>query len=139
MEKMSVDEVILNLPRNEQVIVKHLRSLILETLPHVTEKNSYGVPFYTRNRMMLFIWPPSVYWGPKKEQLSSKGVTLGFSQGYLMSNDEGTLLAEGRKQVYCMYFNKLKEINDEQLRALFFEADMIDQQFKKKKKKKKTR
>src|SRR5688572_13740276 len=119
--KMSVDEVILNLPRNEQVIVRRLRALILETLPNVTEKNSYGVPFYTRNRMMLFIWPPSVYWGPKKEQLSSKGVTLGFSQGYLMSNDDGVLLAEGRKQVYCMYFHTLKEINDEQLRALFFE------------------
>jgi hypothetical protein len=136
MEKMSVEEVILNLPRNEQVIVRHLRALILETLPHVTEKNSYGVPFYRRNRMMLFIWPPSVYWGPKKEQLNSKGVTLGFSQGYLMSNDDGILLAEGRKQVYCMYFHALKEINDEQLRALFFEADMVDQQFQKKKKKK---
>jgi hypothetical protein len=137
MEKMSVEEVILNLPRNEQVIVRHLRALILETLPHVTEKNNYGVPFYTRNRMMLFIWPPSVYWGPKKEQLNSKGVTLGFSQGYLMSNDGGILLAEGRKQVYCMYFHTLKEINDEQLRALFFEADMVDQLFQKKKKKKK--
>jgi hypothetical protein len=132
----SVDEVIMNLPRVEQLIVRRLRALILECLPHVTEKNSYGVPFYTRNRMMLFIWPPSIYWGPKKEQMSLKGVSLGFCQGNLMSNDDGALLAEGRKQVYCMYFSNLNEINEDQLRALFFEADMVDQQFSKKKKKK---
>jgi hypothetical protein len=132
-EKMSVDEVIEGLPPNEKKIVKRLRALILDALPQATEKNSYGVPFYTRNRMMLFIWPPSIYWGPKKKELNTKGVTLGFSQGYLMSNDDGVLLAEGRKQVYCMYFHDVKEIHDEQLRALFFEAELIDQQFRKRK------
>jgi hypothetical protein len=133
-EKKSVDEIILGLPRNEQVIVKRLRALILDCLPHITEKNSYGVPFYTRNRMMLFIWPPSIYWGPKQNELSTKGVSLGFCQGNLMSNEDGALLAEGRKQVYCMYFNALNEVDEGQLRALFFEADLIDQQFKKKRK-----
>lgn len=134
--KKTVDEVILDLPKHEQVIVKRLRTLILECLPAATEKNSYGVPFYTHNRMMCFIWPPSIYWGPKKESLNQKGVTLGFSQGYLFSNEDNALLAEGRKQVYCMYFHSMKEINDEQIRALLFEADLIDQQFKKKKIKK---
>jgi hypothetical protein len=137
-EKMSVDEIILGLPKDEAVIVKRLRALILEALPHATEKNSYGVPFYTHNRMMLFIWPPSIYWGPKKESYGAKGVTLGFCQGNLMANDEGLLLKEGRKQVYCMYFHNTKEIQDDQLRALFFEVDMIDQQFSKKKKKSKA-
>ena len=133
----SVDEVIHDLPKNEQIIVNHLRSLILECLPTATEKNSYGVPFYTRHRMICFIWPPSISWGPKRESLNKKGVTLGFNQGNLMSNEDGVLLAEGRKQVYCMYFNSLKEINDEQIRALLFEAEMIDQEFGKKKKRKK--
>src|SRR5687768_791346 len=127
--KMSVDDVILGLPRSEQLIVKRLRALILEALPHVTEKNNYRVPFYTRNRMMLFIWPPSIYWGPQKDKWNSKGVTLGFCQGNLMSNEDGVLRSEGRKQVYCMYFHTLKEINDEQVRALLFEADLVDQQF----------
>jgi len=68
--------------------------------------------------------------------MKMKGVTLGFCQGNLMSNDDGVLLAEGRKQVYCMYFNSLDEIDDEQIRALLFEADMVDQQFQKKKRKK---
>jgi hypothetical protein len=130
----SVDEVVLSLPAHEQKIVKRLRAIILDCLPKVTEKNSYGVPFYTRNRMMLFIWPPSIHWGPKKEKWNSKGVTLGFCQGNLMSNEDGVLLAEGRKQVYCMYFNLLQEINEEQLCALFYEAELVDEQFAKKKK-----
>lgn len=135
--KKTVDEVISDLPAAEQVIVKRLRSIIVECLPHATEKNNYGVPFYTRNRMICFIWPPSIYWGPKRESLNKKGVTLGFCQGNLFSNDDNVLLAEGRKQVYCIYFNTLREINEDQLRALLFEADLIDQEFKKKRIKKK--
>jgi hypothetical protein len=130
----SVDETILSLPRPEQVIVNRLRTLILECLPKSIEKISYGVPFYKRHRMICFIWPPSIYWGPKKQwnDKEEKGVTLGFCQGNLMSNEDRILLAEGRKQVYCMYFNALKEINDKQIRTLLFEAEFVDEGFAKK-------
>lgn len=134
--KKSVDEVILGLPRQEQVIVKRLRVLIHDCLPKAIEKNSYGVPFYTGNRMLCFIWPPSIYWGNEKMNTKNKGVTLGFCQGNLFANEDGALLAEGRKQVYCMYFHSVQEIDENQVRALLFEADLIDQQFKKKKTKK---
>jgi len=133
--KKSVDEIILGLPKTEQVIMKRLRALILECLPSATEKNSYGVPFYRHNRMICFIWPPSISWGPKKGYYIQKGVTLGFCQGNLFANDDGALLAEGRKQVYCMYFNTVKEINDGQIRALLYEAEIIDNSFRRKKKK----
>jgi hypothetical protein len=133
--KYSVDEIILGLPRQEQVIVKRLRALILETLPHAVEKNNYGAPFYVGNRMMLFIWPPSLYWGNNRK-LPNKGVTLGFCQGNRMDNSGGHLLVEGRKQVYCMYFNSLKEIDEDLIRALIFEADLVDKQFRKKPKRK---
>jgi hypothetical protein len=135
--KKSVDEIIEDLPKGEQIIMKRLRALILECLPLATEKNSYGVPFYTHNRMICFIWPPSVSWGQKKESAKEKGVTLGFCQGNLFANENGQLLAEGRKQVYCMYFKSLKDIHDEQIRALLFEAEIIDNQFKKAKSKSK--
>jgi hypothetical protein len=138
MEKdnRTIDELISGFPKPEQQIVKRLRALIQECLPLATEKNSYGVPFYTRNRMICFIWPPCVYWGSKKESLGKKGVTLGFCQGKLFANEDGALLAEGRKQVYCLYFNSVSDINDVQIRALLYEADMIDQTFKKSKKRK---
>lgn len=70
--KKSVDEIIADLPKHEQVVVKRLRSLILECLPKAAEKNNYGVRFYTRNRMICFIWPPSIYWGRRKVIINKK-------------------------------------------------------------------
>ncbi|HEV8511925.1 MAG TPA: DUF1801 domain-containing protein [Cyclobacteriaceae bacterium] len=134
-----IDDMIANLPRNEQVLVKKLRALIIECLPQATEKTYYEwrIPFYSRNRLICFIWPPSVSSEPgvNKEKQKAKGVTLGFNQGKLMSNEDGVLLAEGRKQVYVMYFKKLDDIDEARVRALLFEAAMIDEQFVKKKKK----
>ena len=137
-KKVDIDEMIANLPRNEQVLVKMLRALIIECIPQATEKAYYdlGIPFYTRNRLICFIWPPSVVWesGANHEKRKAKGVSLGFNQGKLMSNEDGLLLAEGRKQVYVMYFKELGDIDEAQVRALLFEAAMIDEQFVKKKK-----
>jgi hypothetical protein len=125
----------------EKSIVKRLRALVLECLPKAVEKNYYGlsVPFYKHNRMICFIWPPSMSWGKKKYTLEEHGVTLGFCQGNLMSNEEGVLLKENRKQVYCMYFKSLKEIDDQLIRSLLYEAEMIDDSFSKKKKTSKGR
>ena len=65
-------------------------------------------------------------------------MTLGFQYGNLMSNEEGLLLKENRKQVYCMYFRSVKEIQDEQIRPLLFEAELVDEGFGKKKRTRKN-
>lgn len=119
-------------------IMRRLRALVQECLPKAIEESKYGwgVPFYTHHRLICFIWPPSLYWGSdkkKREKAAQKGVTLGFCQGNLFSNEDGVLLAEGRKQVYCMYFKSIDEIDDGQIRALLYEAELIDESFKKKK------
>src|SRR5688572_17993606 len=128
-----IDDLILNLPKPERAIVKRLRALVLECLPAATEKAYYdeGFPFYAHHRLICFIWPSSGKLVPKRVQ-EAKAVTLGFCQGHLMANEDGVLQSEGRKQVHVMYFHSLDEINDDQIRALLFEADMIDQTFKKK-------
>lgn len=139
----SVEEAILLLPKAEQAIVTRLRSLIIECLPKAKEepKYGYGVPFYVRNRMICFIWPSSIYWGLKrKEEIKkTKLVTLGFCQGNLMSNENGILKSEGRKQVYCMYINSVKEIDEAQIRAMLYEAELIDESFGRKKAAKKVK
>lgn len=135
---VDIDQVIASLPRDEQVIVKRLRALILECLPHATEKTYYdfNIPFYSRNRLICFIWPPSLQWesDPKKGKRNEKGVTLGFNYGKLMANEDGVLLSEGRKQVYVIYFKTAKEIDEARVRSLLYEAAMIDEGFGKKKK-----
>ncbi len=59
---VDIDELIASLPRNEQVMVKRLRALVKECIPQATEKTYYDlqIPFYTRNRLICFIWPPSL-------------------------------------------------------------------------------
>lgn len=134
--KKTVDEMILGLPRTEQVMVKRLRELVSECLPSAIEKPYYGegIPFYTHHKMICFIWPSSVVWGPKKDkQPKPSGVSLGFCQGNLMSNEDGVLMSEGRKQVYVMYLHTLKGIEEDKIKALLFEAGMIDDSFRDKK------
>jgi hypothetical protein len=134
----TVDEMIMSLSRQEQVVVKKLRSLITECLPQATEKSYYGmgVPFYSHHRLICFIWPSSVFWGPAPPPAGKerKSISLGFNQGYLMSNEDGALFAEGRKQVYVLYINSIKDLDENQVRALLFEAGMIDEEFGRKKK-----
>jgi len=134
-----IDVMIANLPRSEQLVVKRLRALIIECIPQATEKtyDDLRIPFYSRNRLICFIWPPSVSWesGANVEKRKGKGVTLGFNYGKLMANEDGVLLAEGRKQVYVVYFKTLEDIDDGKVRALLFEAAMVDEQFAKKKRK----
>jgi hypothetical protein len=133
----TVDEMILSLPTNELVIVKRLRDLVLECLPLAIEKPYYGlgIPYYSRHRQICYIFPSAALYGSEDEG-REKSVTLGFCQGNRMSNENGVLKAEGRKQVRVMYFYSLRDINEDQVRALLFEASMIDDSFGKWKKKK---
>ena len=137
-QRGSVEDVITILPSEEQVIVKKLRSLILECLPSATEKNTYGAPFYTHHKLICYIWPPSLYWAGKNRTLGERGVALGFCQGNLMSNEDNLLLAEGRKQTHCIYFKSIKEIREDQIRALLFEAELIDRSFIEKRRKRRS-
>lgn len=135
---VDIDQLITSLPRHEQVIVKRLRALVLECIPQATEKTYYDfhIPFYARNRLICFIWPPSLAWESSRsdKKRKEKGVTLGFNQGNLMANEGGVLLAEGRKQVYVMYFKKPEDIDEALVKALLYEAAMIDEQFGRNKK-----
>jgi len=70
---------------------------------------------------------------PEVVDIDEMIASLPHDEGKLMANEDGALLSEGRKQVYKMYFKKLDDINENQVRALLFEAAMIDDQFATKK------
>lgn len=122
----SVEEFLDFLPADELEITEALRSIIFNCVPNITEKLSYNVPFYKKNKGMFFIWPAAILWGNKK---TYKGVRFGFQQGYLM-NDELNYLDKGdRKQVYYKDFTSIKEIDRDVLKTYIFEATEIDRQF----------
>ena len=124
---MSVDDFILNLPEDERILVSMLRGLLMAAEPRFKEKLSYGVPYYSRNRRVCFIWPASAPLGATYAKVS-----FGFCYGNLLSNAQGLLLREGRKQVYIIRFSSPKEIKERIIMELVQEALMVDDLFSKK-------
>jgi hypothetical protein len=143
MSARTVEEMMETLPKSELMLVKRLRAIVQECLPFATEKAYFGlgIPYYTHHRMICFIWPGSVGWSPKGPTVKEnpKGTSLGFCYGNMMANEDGALLAEGRKQVYMMYFHSVSDIKEEQIRALLFEAALVDETFKRRRRKKRQR
>lgn len=128
---MDVDEFIAGLDSSERTIVSRLRKLILDTDPRLQEKLSYGVPYFYHHRRVCFIWPASHFpCSEDKRKEYPEKVQLGFCYGNLLSNEQGVLLAEGRKQVYLLKFTSPSEINDQIIREIVMEAVMIDDNFR---------
>ena len=131
-----VEDLITTLPSDEQIIVKRLRSVILDTDPRLQEKLSYGVPYFFHHRRICFIWPTSlVPCGYNQKEPVIEKVTLGLCYGNLLSNDQGLLIAEKRKQVYVIRFSSVAEIQEQAIREIIQEAILVDEEFGKNKKK----
>ena len=124
-----VQEFIEGLAADERIIVKRLRDLILDADPRIVEKLSYGVPYFSRNRRLFFLWPASALpFSTGRKQIAPK-VTMGFCYGNLLSNDQGLLQQENRKQVSTISINTLADINERLLREIVNEALIADAQF----------
>ena len=120
MKFSSLEECFSYIPEDEMKIVEALRKIIFQCIPDIEEKLSYNAPFYKRNGNICFIWPGSIPWGKTKE-----GVQLGFSKGYLLS-DDGYLEKGTRKQVFWKTFYHTREIDAEKISALLYEAVLLD-------------
>ncbi|TSA49180.1 MAG: DUF1801 domain-containing protein [Sphingobacteriales bacterium] len=116
----SLEECFESIPEHELKIVEVLRKIIFNCISDVEEKLSYNAPFYKRKGNICFIWPGSIPWGKPKE-----GVQLGFSKGYLLS-DDGYLEKGNRKQVFWKTFYSVKEIDIDKVSALLYEAVLLD-------------
>ena len=125
----AIEDFIDDLPDdNERRISRQLRTLILDAEPRITEKLSYGVPYFLRYRRLFFLWPASQS-GLKHPNRPSPKVTLGFCYGNLLSNAQGILMQDGRKQVYITEFSSPADINEKQLAEIITEAIAVDQHF----------
>ncbi|TNE73078.1 DUF1801 domain-containing protein [bacterium] len=118
----SVQDCLNYIPEHERELVVHLRKLILATIPEITEKLSYNVPYYFRNKRLCFIWPGSIPWGKVQ-----KGVRLGFANGHLLQDEFNYLNNPVGKTVASRVFNELHEIDDEIVIQLLLEARLLDE------------
>lgn len=125
----NVDEVLDSIPEDELELCLHLRSLIHQTLPGITEKVAYNVIFYKLNKNICFTWPASITWGKRK---TYQGVRLGFTTGYRLQ-DSGDILDRGsRKQVYWIDLVSVEQLEKVKSRLvdLLQQAEAIDQSIK---------
>ncbi|NND33177.1 MAG: DUF1801 domain-containing protein [Saprospiraceae bacterium] len=120
----SVSEFLDYLPEGELAIVNALREIVLESIPDVTERLSYNVPYYYRHRRICFIWPSSIPWG----KVEMNGVLLGICEGDLLREDHYFSLAD-RKKVAARTFFSTSDIDEDLIRYYLVEAVKIDNTF----------
>lgn len=121
----TIDDFLVFLPEGERKIVDNLRRIIFDCMPNVSERLSYNVPFYKRNKNICFIWPSSILWGKSK---SYEGVRFGFTSGHLLQ-DEIAYLDKGNRKFVCYKdFLSCEEIDEPLLKSYLFEALDIDNQ-----------
>lgn len=118
----NLDELYESLPEEERLIAIVLRELILETLPGIREKKSYGAPFYFGKKAICYVWPASITWGGKRQ---GEGVTLGFNQAKAL--DHGGFLTFGtRQRIGSHVYRQAEEIDVERVVSLLRQAWDLD-------------
>lgn len=116
-----------SLSRMELDIVSKLQSVVAKYTT-LEERISYSVLYYFQKSRVCFIWPSSIQPGPKK------GVQFGFCNGYLLNDEKKILERENRKQVYCLTFHSVDEINIPLIESYLENALQVDETIYKSKK-----
>ena len=124
---LSVQDCIEWLPEDERLITLILREIILDTVPGLTEKLSYNVPYYYGHKSLCFIWPGSVLWGKKRMY---QGVRMGLTHAHVMEKSFDYFSLEHRKQVGFRDFLTPEDIDETTIRNHLLEAQRIDLEFK---------
>lgn len=118
----AVQEYIAALEGEEQRIARYLYEVIQSTSPKFKTKLSYGVPYFSINYRVCFIWPSSSPLAIEKE-----GVQLGFCKGILLANQQGLLDMGKRKEVAIINYTQANQINENLVREILFEAIEVDE------------
>lgn len=117
----AVRDYITALGGEEKRIAGYLFEVVISTSPKFKTKLSYGVPYFSINYRVCFIWPASSPLAIEKE-----GVQLGFCKGSLLSNHQGLLDMGKRKEVAIVNYTRANQINEGVLREVLFEAIEVD-------------
>lgn len=118
---LEIENYIEGLTGTEKQIATHLKEIIISTSPKFRTKLSYGVPYFSINYRLCFIWPASSPFSIHKE-----GVQLGFCKGSLLSNTQGLLDMGERKEVAIINFTSQRQIDEPSISEILFEAIEVD-------------
>lgn len=108
-----VDDYILALPPEKQALADYLRRQIKVIGPHLTERMSFGLPFFYGKKGVVYLNP------------KPRGIDLGFMYGHKLPK-RPQLIVGKRKQVRSMYFNINADVNLDVLREVLADAIALD-------------
>lgn len=100
----------------QQQVLQYLHEQI-SAYPEITGKIRYKIPFYYRKSWICYL-------NPTKDG----GVELAFPRGNELSNEQGLLTANGRKQVRGVTFYSTKDIPEETIHEILAEALLLDEE-----------
>jgi len=112
---------------NQKAIMQQLHQTIIR-FPEVTAKIRYKIPFYYRKSWICYLNP-----------VKDDKVELAFTRGNELSNEQGLLQANGRKQVRGVIFDDTNEIPWDSLNEILQEAFLLDEEVKYASKRKRSR
>jgi len=115
----NVEDFILDLEPERAEIVEKVREIILACSPTITEKISHKIPFFCGRKKICYI------------NLTIKGIDLGFSKGFELSNIQGALEAKDRNTVKSLPINSMQDINEDLIIEILNEAILLDEEYKK--------
>lgn len=97
-------------------ILLHLHEIIT-SLPEITGKIRYKIPFYDHRSWICYLNP-----------IGGDRVELAFTRGNELSNEQGLLEARGRKQIRGVIFAAIEEIPGETVLEVLHEALLLDEE-----------
>jgi hypothetical protein len=110
---------------DEKSVCLRLRELLMTHFPELREKFGYGVPYYWQYSRICFMYPASFPYSG-----IGSGVALGFARGHLLSNVQGLLDLGDRKEVAYVRLASEKDIREDLLLEILFEALALDAEIK---------
>jgi hypothetical protein len=107
-----VTDWIENLAPAYGAIYAQIRELILDAHPMVTEKFTYGVPFYYLHGMLFYF----------SRQKKGTRYIVGFCNGFMLQDPFGMLKAEEKQTLIKQYYLNPKNVDFEQLKTYIYLA-----------------
>jgi hypothetical protein len=108
-----VEEYILKQEGERKELMLFLHHLFIEQYA-LKPKLSYGIPFYYRNRWLVYLNP------------TKRGVEVAFTNGFRFEKYQDELEDRGRKLIRSMCFENLSVLNPRQLELWMSEALRVD-------------
>ncbi len=112
-----VDLYLKQKPKQIRDLMIVVRTIIWQTIPDVEESIKFTVPFYTRKGLLCYLSPLK----------KNDGIYIGFTKGYLMSDENGIFTGKELKQIRHLEIRKTSEIKKKLLKEYLQEAMLLNE------------